>query len=70
MKREREREKVEEVEGHFQEQFEKQDRAHCLKNHLKCLIQHCERSELRLHFEWTKVHKNTKIENFQMRHFG
>ena len=22
----------------------------------KSLIQHCERSELRLHFEWTKVH--------------
>ena len=26
------------------------------ENHPKCLIQHCERSELRLHFEWTKVH--------------
>ena len=25
------------------------------ENHRKCLIQHCERSELRLHFEWTKV---------------
>ena len=23
--------------------------------HRKSLIQHCERSELRLHFEWTKV---------------
>ena len=31
---------------------------HCtlLENHKKSLIQHCERSELRLHFEWTKVH--------------
>ena len=26
-----------------------------LENHIKRLIQHCERSELRLHFEWTKV---------------
>ena len=25
------------------------------KNHRKSLIQHCERSELRLHFEWTNV---------------
>ena len=28
------------------------------ENHRKSLIQHCERSELRLHFEWTKVHQN------------
>ena len=26
------------------------------ENLRKSLIQHCERSELRLHFEWTKVH--------------
>ena len=26
------------------------------ENHRKSLIQHCERSELRLHFEWTKLH--------------
>ena len=26
------------------------------ENHRKSLIQHCERSELRLHFESTKVH--------------
>ena len=26
------------------------------ENHRKCLIQHCERSELHLHFEWPKVH--------------
>ena len=25
------------------------------ENHRKSLIQRCERSELRLHFEWTKV---------------
>ena len=25
------------------------------ENHRKSLIQHCERSVLRLHFEWTKV---------------
>ena len=28
-----------------------------LENHRKSLIQHCERSELRLHFEWTKVNQ-------------
>ena len=27
------------------------------ENHRKSLIQHCERSELRLHFEWTKAHE-------------
>ena len=32
--------------GHFCTVFE---------NHRKSSIQHCERSELRLHFEWTKV---------------
>ena len=26
------------------------------ENHRKSLIQHCERSELSLHFEWTKVY--------------
>ena len=31
------------------------------ENHRKSLIQHCERSELRLHFEWTKV--NQKCNN-------
>ena len=25
------------------------------ENHRKSLIQHCERSQLRLHFKWTKV---------------
>ena len=41
---------------------------------LKSLIQHCERSELRLHFEWTKsslkMAKMVKIKQIQMRHFG
>ena len=27
------------------------------QNHRKSLIQHCDRSELRLHLEWTKVHQ-------------
>ena len=27
-----------------------------LENYRKSLIQHCKRSQLRLHFEWTKVH--------------
>ena len=31
------------------------------KNHRKSLIQHCERSELGLHFEWTKVHQKCSI---------
>jgi|ERR1712062_711632 len=31
-------------------------KAQCLKITEKSLIYHCERSELRLHFEWTKVH--------------
>ena len=26
------------------------------ENHRNSRIQHCERSELRLHFEWTKIH--------------
>ena len=35
------------------------------ENHIKSLIQHCERSELRLHFEWTKVNlKMPKIVHF------
>ena len=35
------------------------------ENHRKSRIQHCERSELRLHFEWTKVHKKCqKMVNF------
>ncbi len=28
------------------------------ENHRKSLIQHCERSQLHLHFEWTKVNQN------------
>ena len=34
------------------------------ENHRKSLIQHCERSELRLHFEWTEVNKNAKNGQF------
>ena len=30
------------------------------ENHRKSLIQHCERSELRLHLEWLKLIKNAK----------
>ena len=33
----------------------KLDKTMVFENHRKSLIQHCERSELRLHFEWTKV---------------
>ena len=31
------------------------------KNHRKSLIQHCERSELGLHFKWTKVDQKCSI---------
>ena len=35
------------------------------ENHRKSLIQHCERSELRLHFEWTNLYqKCQKMANF------
>ena len=33
-----------------------QDKGTVFENHRKRLIQHCERSDLRLHFEWTKVY--------------
>ena len=33
------------------------DESTMFENHRKSLILHCERSELRLHFEWTKVHE-------------
>ena len=33
----------------------------CLEITENGLIQHCERSELRLHFEWTKVFKIPKM---------
>ena len=34
------------------------------ENHRKSLIQHCERSELLLHFEWTKVNKKCHFGEF------
>ena len=34
------------------------------ENHRKSLIQHCERSELRLYFEWTKVHQKSQKSSF------
>ena len=33
---------------------------HGVSNPRKSRIQYCERSELRLHFEWTKVFQNVK----------
>ena len=36
--------------------FENRDHPNTYTNHRKSLIQHCERSELRLHFEQTKVY--------------
>ena len=38
------------------------DSSRCLKITVKSRIQPCERSELRLHLEWTKVHQ--KMVNF------
>ena len=36
-----------------------------VENNRKSLIQHCERSELRLHFEWPKIHKKCpKLDHF------
>ena len=32
-----------------------------VENRQKSLIQHCERSELRLHFEWTKVNQKWSV---------
>ena len=34
------------------------------ENHRKSLIQDCERSKQRLHFEWTKIDKNAKNGQF------
>ena len=34
------------------------------ENLRKCLIQHCERSELRLQFKWTKVNQKCQIGQF------
>ena len=34
------------------------------ENYWKSRIQYCERSELRLHFEWTKVNQNVKNGQF------
>ena len=34
------------------------------ENHRKSLIQHCERSELCLHFEWTKVQEKRQNGQF------
>merc|ERR1711860_405457 len=41
----------------------------CLKITENSLIQHCERSKLRLHFEWTKVNGKCQDSKIQMRHF-
>ena len=36
----------------------------CLKITEKCRVQHCERSELRLHFEWTKLNEKRQKSQF------
>ena len=45
--------------------LKKRDLTTVFENHRKSRIQHCERSELRLYFEWTKV-----IEIAKMVYFG
>ena len=39
------------------QEIEKETLTTVFENQRKSLIQHCERSELRLHFEWTKVNE-------------
>ena len=36
-------------------------KSQCLQKRLKSRIQHCERSKLRLHFEWQKLIKNVNF---------
>ena len=43
------------VENHLKTQPEPSEVNKVFENHRESLIQHCERSELRLHFEWAKV---------------
>ena len=43
---------------------QKTHHATVFENHRKSLIQHCERSERRLHFEWTEVHQNGQFGEF------
>ena len=42
--------------NHVKKGDENYSESRCLKITEKSLIQYCERSELRLHFEWTKIH--------------
>ena len=39
----------------WEERKVEEDVATVFENHKKSRIQHCERSELRLHFKWTKI---------------
>ena len=42
----------------------KKNVATVFENHRKSLTQYCERSELHIHFDWTKVTKNAKNSRF------
>ena len=42
----------------------------CLKITEKGRIQHCDRSELRLHFEWTKVYQKCQKKDFEKLKFA
>ena len=57
----------------WSESFADLDSVTVFENHNKSRIQHCERSELRLHFKWQKFIKNAKNSQFgmflKMRHF-
>ena len=48
----------------WSESFADLDSVTVFENHNKSRIQHCERSELRLHFQWTKLIKNAKNSPF------
>ena len=40
------------------------------ENNKKSLISHCERSELRLHFDWSKLVESAKIEKLKCDFLG
>ena len=48
------------LDGGFKTQSQRLHRFNVFETHRKSLIQHCERSELRLHFSGQKLIKNAK----------
>ena len=50
--------------------FRRLIKATVVENHRKSRIQYCEQSELRLHFEWTKVNQKCQKMDKQCYHTG